>query len=250
MIPEPMNKKIYAPAITLAVLVLLSSGLLAQEKTEVSILVKKNGEVIKDTTYQFDNASDAENALKMMDIISEDESITGEYQYNYSMSTTGGNQNKTMVFISEDGEHTKITELEGDSLVWIEEGDEPDFQGEHVIVRKSKDGETYNIVVEGDDEGQTDVKDKKIRVMVSGDDGGTWTVREGGEDDEDIYILKGDQDVKVELEKILEEDEDGDGTRVIIIKKNVDEDKDADLDKDVDVNVKVIKKKNIEIEEN
>jgi hypothetical protein len=230
MIPEPMNKKIYSLALTLAALLLVSSGLQAQDKAEVSVLVKKNGEVIKDTTYQFDDASDAENALKMMEIISEDEPLTGEYQYNYSMSATEGNQSKTMVFVSEDGDHTKITELDGDSLVWIEEGDE---------------------------EGQADVKQKKIRVMVSDDEGGTWTVREGGEDDEGIYILKGDQDVKVELKKILEEEEDGDGTKVIVIRKQVekdhdgdlDNDQDADADKDVDVNVEVKVKKKIEIEE-
>ena len=250
MISEPMNKKIYSLSLTLAALLLLSSGLLAQEKTEVSILVKKNGEVIKDTTYQFDNASEAENALKMMDIISEEEPHTGKYRYNYTMSMSDDDQRKTMVFISEDGDHTKITELNGDSLVWIQEGDNSDFLGEHVIVMKSKDGGTYNIVMEDDDDGQADVKEKKIRVMVSEDEGGTWTIREGGEDDEDIYILKGDQDVKVELEKILEDEGDEDGSRVIIIKKNVNEDQDVEVDQDVDVNVKVIKKKEVEKEEN
>ena len=225
MIHEQMNKKICTPALILAALLLLSSGLLAQDKTEVSILVKKNGEVIKDTTYQFDNASDAENALNMMEIISEDEPVSGEYEYNYSMSRSEGNQKRAMVFISEDGDHTKITEMEGDSLVWIEEGDDSDIQGEHVIVMKSKDGGTYNVIVEDEDEGQADTKEKKIRVMVTDDEGGTWTVREGGEDDED-------------------------GTSVIVIKKQVEKDQDADLDKDVDVNVKVIKKKKIEKEEN
>jgi hypothetical protein len=225
MIPEQMNKKICTPALTFAALLLLSSGLLAQDKTEVSILVKKNGEVIKDTTYQFNNASDAENALDMMEIISEDEPVSGEYEYNYSMSRSEGNQKRAIVFISEDGDHTKITGLDGDSLVWIEEGDDSDIQGEHVIVMKSKDGGTYNVIVEDEDEGQADTKEKKIRVVVTDDEGGTWTVHEGGEDDED-------------------------GTSVIVIKKQVEKDQDADLDKDVDVNVKVIKKKKIEKEEN
>lgn len=242
-----MKNKVSIRFLSMAAIVMFSSGLLAQEKAEVTIRIKKDGEVVKDTTYQFEDAAEAENALKMMEVLSEVETHEGAYQYNYTMSKSEGDQSRTMVFISKDGDHTKITELEGDSLIWIKEGDDSDLQEEHVVVMKSKDGGTFTIQVAEDDDDLVDVKEKKIRVMVSEGEEGSWTVHEDGdtinEDDENVYIIRGDDNVKVEIQKIMEEEDDGKETKVIVIKKRVEGDQDVDMDEDhdVDVDVKVIK---------
>ena len=61
-----------------------------------------------------------------------------------------------MVFISEDGKTTEIKEMSGDSLVWISEGElhGEHAHGKHVVVVKTGDGETIDILIdeEGKDE--------------------------------------------------------------------------------------------------
>ena len=75
--------------------------------------------------------------------------------------------------------------------------------------------------------------------------------------DEDVYIIKGGNDVKVELKEILE-DHDGENVKVIIVKTDIDEgheiheiheihedhdhDVDVDHDEDKEVEVEVEKK--------
>ena len=46
------------------------AGIRAQEKTEVSIQVKKDGKVVKDTTYLFDDAKEAKHVRKMVEVMS------------------------------------------------------------------------------------------------------------------------------------------------------------------------------------
>ena len=116
-------------------------SLFAQEKTEVSVLVKNDGKVVSDTTYHFDDASEAKHALKMMEILSGDD--------------------------------------------------------EHMMVLKSGDGETIEILTDVDEDGNI-VKKKTVKVMVSGDEHGTWHVdsKELKEVKEEVYVISGD-DVKV-----------------------------------------------------
>lgn len=197
-----------------AAALLLSAGLLAQEQVEVSVKVKKDGKVVTDTTYAFDDADQAKQALKMMDM------MTGDEKH---MKHTGSSEAKRMVFISEDGELTEISEFSGDSAVWVTE---KEVDGDHVKVMK------YRIKEGEEPAGKHIVKKKEVKVVVSGDDEGNWTVVEGDEKmmdkDENVFIMKGDDEVKV-----------------IVITNGGDEDHDHDIDIDHDeeIEVKVVKKK-------
>ena len=171
-----MMKKLYAyliPAIALAFI--FSAGLSAQETT-VSVKVKQDGKVLKDTTYSFEDAEQAEHALMVMDIIgSDDEHMMKVHK---SMSEAHAGHSKTMVFVSEDGKTTEIKEMSGDSLVWVSEGDHDgehvkvmkykmdgdEAHGKKVVVIKSGDGETYDILINEDGE-ETD-EDENVEVII------------------------------------------------------------------------------------
>ena len=156
--------------VTIAAL-LFSGGLMAQE-TSVTVKVEKDGKVVKDTTYTFEDEKQAEHALKMMDIIcSDDEHMMKVHK---SMAEHHGEHSKTMVFISEDGKTTEIKEMDGDSLVWITEGEQngdhvkvmkykvdgDEAHGKHVVLVKSGDGETFDILI--DEEFEHEHGNKKI----------------------------------------------------------------------------------------
>jgi len=267
-----MKKNIPIWILSIAASFILSTGLLAQEQTEVTVKIKKDGKVVTDTTYLFDDMDEAKHALEMMDLISGDDIHKENIHYNITSAHTGSGEAKTMVFISEDGETTEITEFDGDSNVWVTEED-GDTQGKKVIVMKSDDGATFDILVDEDSEGGDVVKTKEVRVMVSGDEDGNWTVVEGDEkmtdEDENVFIMKGDHEVKVKVMKIVEEEGDGENVKVIVITESGDvdcdhdedhdedcdhdhdedcdhdHDEDCDHDHDEDVEVKVVKKKKV-----
>ena len=158
-----MNKIIHLSSFCLTALFIFSLNLNAQEQTEITVQVKKDGKVVKDTTYQFDDDKQAKHAVKMMEVMSGDD--------------------------------------------------------EHVMVMKSGDGETFDILVDKDFEGGDMVGKKQVKVIVSGDEHGTWHVdgKELEHIDEDVYVISGD-DVKVELKEILEEHGDGEDVKVIVVK--------------------------------
>lgn len=249
---------------------IFSAGLMAQEKTELSIQVKKDGKVVKDTTYQFDDAAEAKHVVKMVEMMSGMDEDMENVHYNYSMVHKDGKHANTMVFISEDGEKTEIKEMHGDSLVWVSEGEDGEhvkvmkykmkegeghhmehMHGENVVVMKKGDGETFDIWVEKD--GEDTGKGKRVKVVVSGDEKGNWTAVSSDEADldenENVFFVSEDDDVKVEVREIIEKTEDGETVKVIVIKKEIDEDTDHDADHDEDkdhdedVDVKVVKKK-------
>ncbi|MDX2429980.1 MAG: hypothetical protein QNK35_03540 [Bacteroides sp.] len=148
---------------------IFSAGMSAQETT-VSVKVEKDGKVVKDTTYSFKDADQAEHALMMMDMMgSDDEHMMKVHK---SMSEAHGSHSKTMVFISEDGKTTEIKEMSGDSLVWISEGEHDGDEGKRVVVVKSGDGETYDILIDedGKDEDGNVVKTKEVKVIVTSDE--------------------------------------------------------------------------------
>lgn len=171
----------------------LSMSLIAQQKTEVTIKIKEDGKVIKDTTYQFEDADEARHALKMMEILSGDEKHG--MHYNYTTAHAGGGESKAMIFISEDGKTTEIKKYHGDSLVWVSEGEhgEVHSHGEHVVVVKSGDGETFDVIIK---EGSDELHEVNENVFI---------IKEDGED--------------IDLEKIMEEHGEGENVKVIIIKK-------------------------------
>lgn len=168
-----MKKRIPLSIFSLAAVFIFSTSLFAQEKTEITIQVKKDGKVVKDTMYQFDDAAEAKHAVKMLEILSGDE----EHMMHF---------------------------------------DHP--HGEHVIVMKSGDGETIDVMVSEDIEMEKG-KTKQVKVIVSGDEDGTWHVdsKELKEVEEEVYVISGD-DAEEELKEILK-DHDGENVKVIVIKK-------------------------------
>ena len=57
-----MKKRNSLLFIGLAAAFIFSVSMFAQETTEVTVQIKKDGKMIKDTTYQFDDAAEAEHA--------------------------------------------------------------------------------------------------------------------------------------------------------------------------------------------
>ena len=158
-----MKKRLPLLILSIAASVILSGRLLAQEQVEMSIKVTKNGKVVQDTTYKFDDADDAKHVVKMIEGLSGDEPHMEHVTYNYTTSHTGSGHSRAMIFISEDGETTEIKELHGDSLVWVSEGEE---HGEHVIVVKSDDGNTFDILIDENYEEGHKNKDEHVEVIV------------------------------------------------------------------------------------
>ena len=124
---------------------------------------------------------------------------------------------------------------------------------------KSEDGNTFDILVDEDSE-EGDVIKKKVKVVVASDGEKQWTIE--GDDmhfdkDENVFIMEGDDEVKMKVMKIMEEEGEGEDVKVIVIKKgekdcdhhkdhdhdeDCDHDKDHDEDHDMDVDVKIVKK--------
>jgi len=193
--------KIFA---SLSLTFLFAIGMMAQDKTEVTVMVKKDGKVVKDTTYQFEDEAEAKHAMKMMELMTGHDEDMEKVHYNYTTS-------------HKDGKHA---------------------HGEHVIVMKSGDGNTFDVLVDEDYEGDTLVKKKHVKVVISDDEHGTWHVDSNElveiDEDENVFVIKS-EDGDVDLEKIMEEHE-GENVKVIVIKKGDSEDHD-------EVEVEVIEKK-------
>jgi len=149
-----MKKILPISILLIAATFILSSSLIAQEKTEITIKVKKDGKLVQDTTYKFDDSAEARHAIKMMEVLNGD----GEHHHNADCT-----------------------------------------------------------------------KKKHVKVIVSGDEHGTWHMDEEGlveieeeglvEIEEEVYVISGD-DAEIEIEKILEEsDGDEENVKIIVIKK-------------------------------
>lgn len=152
--------------VTIAAL-LFSVGLMAQE-TSVTVKVEKDGKVVKDTTYIFEDDVQAEHALKMMDIIcSDDEHMMKVHK---SMAEHHGEHVKVMKYRVEDGEDVHV-EHDGDHVKVMKykiDGDEA--HGKHVVVVKSGDGETFDILIDEEFEhehGDKKIVTKEVTVIVS-----------------------------------------------------------------------------------
>ncbi len=162
-------RTLYAYLIPAVIMTFVFSLGLSAQKTTVSVKVEKDGKVVKDTTYSFEDAEQAEHALMMMDMMGADDEHMMEI--HKVMSENHGGHSKTMVFVSEDGKTTEIKETSGDSLVWVTEGE---HDGKHVVVMKSGDGETYDILIneesESKDEDGNIVKTKEVKVIVTSDE--------------------------------------------------------------------------------
>lgn len=249
-----MKNRIPLSLISLVAAMIFSVSLVAQETTEVTVQVKKDGKVVKDTTYQFEDDEGAKHAVKMMEVLSGDDEHM--MTYSYSMKHKDGDEARSMVFISEDGKKVGIKEFDADSLVWVSEGEEGNVKvikkklgegehihGEHVIVMKKGDGETFDILVDKDiDTG--DGEHKVVKVTVTEGEKGSWHVdsEELKDIDKDVYFISEDDDVKMEVKKIVEE-HDGDEVEIVVIKKKSDKEGDEEKEgKEITKEVKVEKK--------
>ena len=105
-----------------------------------------------------------------MDIVSGDDEHMMEYQYK--VVKHDGDHTNTVVVVSEDGKKKEIKEFSGDSLVWITEGEDDaehvkvlKFKGdpgENVMVVKSGDEETFDILIDEDEDDSGD----EVKVIV------------------------------------------------------------------------------------
>lgn len=73
-----MKKRFQASLFGLLVLFFLASVAIAQEQTEVTVHIEKDGKVVKDTTYKFESDNDAEGKAVTLEkrvkvIVTEDE---------------------------------------------------------------------------------------------------------------------------------------------------------------------------------
>jgi methionine-rich copper-binding protein CopC len=129
-------KKMYPFAMLALLAAFILSATLSAQETKVTVKVEKDGKVVKDTTYSFDDAEQANHAIKMMEVMSGDEEHHGDHSNEY-------------VFISEDGEKTEIKSMSGDSHVWVSEGEE---HGDHVHKKKIK------VMISDDEEVEVEVE--------------------------------------------------------------------------------------------
>ena len=220
----------------------LAMGLLlfAQETTEVSVKVSKDGKIVKDTTYTFEDASEAKHALKMMDAMASgklDIHIDEDGGHEMHLSKEGGSDHhKKIVVISEDGK--KLEDVDEEHMKWITSSVSEDGVSERVIIMKM-DGE-------GTSHGHT--------YVTSGDKNVQWTSKEGEEGKVKVIVKEIDDGDKGEIKKEImivsnEEEDEGEWTvkeidkgnnvQVIVIKK-VGE---SDDEQEIEIELKEIKEK-------
>lgn len=144
-------KKLYSYLLPVTIFAFIFSAGMSAQETTVSVKVEKDGKLVKDTTYSFKDADQAEHALMMMDMMGSDDEMSGD----------------SLVWISE-GEH----QHDGDVKVIKYKIDSDDTEGTRVVVVKSGDGETFDILIDEDvnDEDGNIVKTKEVKVIVSTDE--------------------------------------------------------------------------------
>ena len=164
-------KRLFAISVVLT----MTLGLMAQETT-VSVLVREDGKVVKDTTYVYDSAEDAEHAVRILSLVSERTGEDSDHECKHV---------KVMkVSVDEEGEHSG--------------------HGERVIIVKTGDGDTFDILLDEECEHEMEgakVIKKEVKVIVEGDEDGEWNVIEkesdndSGEELEVIVVKKKEQKI-------------------------------------------------------
>jgi len=179
MMLVPMKKIKHFTVAAIIFTTLFSLTLSAQEKATVIVKVKKEGKVVRDTSFQFEDASQVEHALKIMKALSgEGEHVVKVQKHK---GEAHGSHSSNFVYVTKKGGKTTVKEMKGDSLVWISE---EEFDGEHphgkqVMVVTSDDDETFDIIMDEDE----------------------------------------DEEIEIEIEKHLKEQGDAEEVEVIVIKK-------------------------------
>ncbi len=242
---------------------LLGSILAAQDKAEIKIRIIKDGEVVKDTSYTYDDITKAKHAIHMLDMMASDD-IPMEKKHMKLMSMDDAGDKK-IVFISEDG---ATHEIHGDGVKWVsstacEDGDSAktyivkvkgdpqahgnayffsDDDGDEKVIFNEDDGQVELIIKKikkGDGTEKMEIHKEIIVIDEADAEKGEWTVKEG-DDDKVIVIKKAGEDLKWTSK-------DGDideNTEVIIIKKDgSDKDEKMEVEVKIDDNADTVKQK-------
>lgn len=178
-----MKKHLTLSAIILA----LGVFLFAQEKTEVSMKVIKDGKVVKDTTYAFEDVKKAKHAVHMFDAMASEKldiyiSDSDDHMEFIHKEGNEVKQGKKAVFISEDGKKKVIKK----EIIVI---DDEEGEGGTWTIKEGKDGEV--------------VKWKKIE----GDDGEVIVIKktrgEGDEEEIEVEVISKEkmEDIKKKEKK-------------------------------------------------
>jgi hypothetical protein len=212
--------------IILISLLILSAGVFAQEKAELTVKITKNGEVLQDTTYSYENIEQAQHALKMLEIMGDNDLHSTHLK---AMSMDGA-PHKKMVFISEDG---AVHEFSDEGMTWVsnesEEGASSEKKYKIMIKEGSEgdkdvlhfDGEEGENIIINEDDGEVKVIIKKIG---EGDKGENISVKK------EVYVISGDdENINWEVKK-------GESGRIIIISEDGKMVKEIKLDGDKEIN--------------
>lgn len=135
---------------TLALLVaaFLFSTVLSAQQATVTVKVEKDGKLVKDTTYRFDDAEMADHAVKVMEVMSGLE----EQMMGYDVESGDHPHGKhVMVIKSDDGEETKILVDEDEDCghkkkvkVVVSGDEETEIEK---IIEEERDGEDVEVIV-------------------------------------------------------------------------------------------------------
>ena len=263
-----MNKNLLA----VVTILVFGTALFAQDKAEVNVKITKDGQVLKDTVYTYDDLEQAKHVVHMMEMLSGDDMHfeASDSKHMKMMASSGDSKKHKMIFISEDGDVSEFGDMdmewtseEGDSVkvikvrsngkatahAWVSDDMDED---EHVIINEG-DGTVEVIVKKIKDDGSDEtVKEIRKEIVIESDDTGEetteWTVEEGENGE---MVLVSDNGKKIILTKESEKNdagmgktstwttETGDNVNVVVVKK---ENKDGD-EVEMDVTIKETKDK-------
>lgn len=216
-------------AFLLAAFILLQSLFaFAQEgdKTKVHLKVKKNDEVMVDTTLYVKSGADSDELKKLIKEFSGVEDLDIHlfksdklHTHAYTMKKMGGDSLKTVaVFVGEDDEamnikvkidtlETLIEECEKQVRISIKSGDEGDS---HVWVSKGE-ADDHHIIMKSDPEGDKEITIKKkdgtvvvkknIKVVKKKGEEGEEVIEITIEEGDKAKVKEGTKEIKVEKEK-------------------------------------------------
>ncbi|MFC2090149.1 hypothetical protein ACFLT1_05175 [Bacteroidota bacterium] len=255
-----MNKNL----LTIVTLLLFGAALVAQDKAEVNVKITKDGKLVKDTVYTYDDLGKAKQVIHMMEMMTSDEMHFEADKVHMKMSASDEGAHKKMIFISEDGDvkdihdhdmHMSWTTEDGDSVkvikissngkgkahAWVSD-DMKD--AEHVVIHEN-DGKV-DIVIKKMKEGdgkEEDVKKikKEIIVVTDKDDGdkATWTVKAGdsgelimvNENGKTMELIKDTESLDEEGSKTVKWiSEDGEHVKITVIKTGSEEDDEVEME--------------------
>ena len=213
-----------------------ATSLFSQEKTSVSIKVEKDGKVMHDTTYSYDDAKSAKHLVKMAEAMSKGDLYKHHSEHAYVTTDVyvddeHGQKVKAYVYVDKDGHKTEVKEIHEDSLV--------------TIVKKFEDGEEIKVIKKQLKVSAEDGEMKKVYVVTSEGDEATHHTIDILKDSDNIKVMKikegeGNLITIIESEDGAEKevmvkvisDEDGEGTwtvesdgdeEVIILKREMKE---------------------------